>query len=124
MSTIKSRLGSRFDVNRNGDLSPEEVAAAKEILALELQEEKAETQRRMAWTAIGSMIVFTVALFSPLLADSRVKALSDLFSLFYLAQAGIVGAFMGVTTWMSNSRVDSYSSYSYEESHGKYGATD
>lgn len=96
---------------------------AKEILALELQEEKAETQRRMAWTAIGSMVVFTIALFSPLLADSRVKALSDLFSLFYLAQAGIVGAFMGVTTWMSNSRVDSYSSY--EEQHrGKYGSTD
>jgi flagellar motor component MotA len=49
----------------------------------------------MAWVALGSMLVFTVIMFTPLIPDSRIKLLTDLSNLFYLAQAGIVGAFMG-----------------------------
>ena len=55
----------------------------------------------MAWVAIISMIVFTAVLFSPVVSESRVAALADLLGLFYIAQASIVGAFMGVTAWMS-----------------------
>jgi hypothetical protein len=47
------------------------------------------------------MIVFTLVLFSPMISDSRVAALADLLGLFYIAQAGVVGAFMGMTAWMS-----------------------
>jgi hypothetical protein len=49
----------------------------------------------MAWLAMISMVSFTVLLFSPVLSDSRVQALSDLLGLFYIAQAGVVGAYMG-----------------------------
>jgi len=73
----------------------------QELLELELREEKADTQRRMAWTAMVSMSVFTVALFLPIFTDSRINALADILGLFYIAQAGIVGAFMGVVAWMS-----------------------
>ena len=31
----------------------------------------------------------------------RVKALSDISNLFYISGAGIVGAYMGTTAWMS-----------------------
>jgi formate hydrogenlyase subunit 4 len=51
--------------------------------------------------AMISMIVFTVALFLPVVSESRVSALADLLGLFYIAQAGVVGAYMGVTAWMS-----------------------
>ena len=66
-----------------------------------MREEKADTQKRMAWVAMLSMVAFTVALFSPVISDSRVEALADLLGLFYIAQAGVVGAYMGVTAWMS-----------------------
>jgi len=55
----------------------------------------------MAWLAMGSMIVFSIVLFLPVISDNRVKALADLLGLFYIAQAGVVGAYMGTTAWMS-----------------------
>ncbi len=55
----------------------------------------------MAWVAMGSMIVFSAILFSPAVSESRVSALADLLGLFYIAQAGVVGAYMGVSAWMS-----------------------
>lgn len=122
---------SRFDVNRNGSLSQEEIRDAKEIVILELQEEKAETQRKMGWTALASLIGFTAVLFSPILSDSRVSALSGAIDMFYISMAGIVGAVVGVTTWMTTSRMQTYSGYSSYEDHyrdpeppvGKYGNT-
>jgi ABC-type multidrug transport system permease subunit len=68
---------------------------------MELREEKSEAQKRMAWIAMVSMIAFSVFLFLPLVSDSRVTALADLLGLFYIAQAGVVGAYMGATAWMS-----------------------
>jgi len=45
--------------------------------------------------------VFSMILFSPMVSESRVAALADLLGLFYIAQAGVVGAYMGTTAWMS-----------------------
>jgi len=70
-------------------------------LELELREEKAESQKRMAWVAMISMIVFTVFLFLPFFSDERISAIGDVLGLFFVAQAGIVGAYFGFTSWMS-----------------------
>jgi len=40
-------------------------------------------------------------LFMPIISESRVSALGEILGLFYIAQAGVVGAFMGVTAWMA-----------------------
>lgn len=90
-----------FDTDNDGKIGRRDIEASDRLLELELREEKADSQRRMAWVAIISMIVFTVLLFSPMVSDSRVSALADLLGLFYIAQAGVVGAYMGVTAWMS-----------------------
>ncbi len=90
-----------YDLNRDGIVADEEMDLNQEILELELREEKADSQRRMAWMAMASMVLFTVFLFLPVVSDSRVEALADLLGLFYIAQAGVVGAYMGVTAWMS-----------------------
>jgi len=90
-----------FDTDNDGKIGRRDIEASDRLLELELREEKADSQRRMAWVAIVSMIVFTVLLFSPVISDSRVEALADLLGLFYIAQAGVVGAYMGVTAWMS-----------------------
>jgi hypothetical protein len=45
------------------------------------------------------MGAFTAAMFA--MPVDRIEALSDISNLFYISGAGIVGAFMGATAWMS-----------------------
>jgi hypothetical protein len=94
---------NKYDADWDGTVDDDEIDNAQEMLELELREEKADAHRRMAWAAMISMIIFTVALFLPWVSESRVAALADLLGLFYIAQAGVVGAYMGVTAWMSKS---------------------
>ena len=91
----------RFDLDGDGTITDEEMAKSKEILELELREEKADAQRRMAWISLVSMIIFTLLVFLPIFPDSRINALADLFGLFYIGMAGVVGAYMGMTAYMS-----------------------
>tara|TARA_Y100001951_G_scaffold57007_1_gene45229 strand:- start:107 stop:439 length:333 start_codon:yes stop_codon:yes gene_type:complete len=90
-----------FDVDGDGIVSDEELATVKAIHETETAEEKADAQRRMAWISLLAMIVFTVLVFLPIFPDSRIKALADLFGLFYIGMAGVVGAYMGMTAYMS-----------------------
>jgi hypothetical protein len=92
---------NRFDANSDGIVDDEEIQNAQEMLELELREEKADAHRRMAWTAMISMIVFSAGLYLPWIDTERVNALADLLGMFFIAQAGVVGAYMGVTAWMS-----------------------
>ena len=92
---------NRYDINRDGTVTDEEMARAKEMLELELREEKTEQQQRMAWGAMLTMLVFTILLFTPIIPVERVYALSDLLGLFYIAQAGVVGTYMGATAFAS-----------------------
>jgi pheromone shutdown protein TraB len=82
-------------------MDEKELELERKITDLEIKEEKAEAQKKLAWAAMLSMVLFTGALFTGFIADNRVDALSDLLGLFFIAQAGVVGAYMGVTAWMS-----------------------
>lgn len=95
-----SELLKRYDLTGDGKVSPEEMALAKELVEIELREKKNRAQKKMAWIAMLSMVIFSILLFTPWIPESRVSALSELIGLFYLAQAGVVGAYMGFTTWM------------------------
>jgi hypothetical protein len=90
----------KFDLDHDGIVTDEEMARAKEMLELELREEKFEQQQKMAWIAMATMFVFTVVLFSPIISEARVDALADLLGLFYIAQAGVVGTYMGAQALM------------------------
>ena len=90
-----------LDLDRNGEVSAEDIQAVEKLAEIERQDRKQQAQRRMAWVAMWSMVVFTVVLFSPVISDSRVSALADLLGLFYIAQAGVVGAFMCMSAWMN-----------------------
>lgn len=89
------------DIEITHDLNDEEMARLKDLSEIERADRKQKQQRFMAWSAIASMVVFTLLLFTPLVKESRVAALADLLGLFYIAQAGIVGAFMGMSAWMN-----------------------
>ena len=81
---------NEFDLDKDGVVSDEELDRAKEMMEMELREEKSEAQKMMAWLAIIVMILATIILFTPLIPDSRVNALSDLLGLFYFSLCGIV----------------------------------
>ena len=86
-----------LDLDNDGVVSDNELAVAE---ALE-KREKMEAQKKMAWVAMISMLIFTALVFLPIFPDTRIKALSDLFGLFYIGMAGVVGAYMGMTAYMS-----------------------
>ena len=88
---------NELDLNADGVVDDSELNVVEALS----QHEKADAQRRMAWVAMISMLVFTAALFLPIFPDGRIKALADFFGLFYIGQAGVVGAYMGMTAYMS-----------------------
>jgi hypothetical protein len=88
-------------LNNDGEVTQDELTRAQYITELELREEKSLAQKKMAWTSMIFMGAFTLALFTDIVSVERVNALAELLGLFYVAQAGIVGAYMGVTAWMS-----------------------
>ena len=96
----KDSLHNDLDIDSDGVVSDQEQALAK----IRDQHEKADAQRRMAWVAMGSMLVFTLMVFLPIFPDGRIKALSDVFGLFYIGQAGGVGAYMGMSAYMAKGR--------------------
>jgi len=98
------------DWDGDGLITEYDIAREQDMQELELQEEKASTQKRMAWFSLVLMAVVTILLFTPLISDSKTQTLSDLLGMFYIAQAGIVGAYMGVTAWMTNQARSSASS--------------
>ena len=85
-----------FDLDGDGVTSKEEIEAAKLLKEAEAAEEKADTQKAMAWVAMISIFLFL-----PFMSNERVEALGDLLGLFYIAQAGVVGAYMGMSAYMS-----------------------
>lgn len=96
---VKSEF-EQYDLNNDGTVSDEEIARAEKMMEMELREEKLESQKKMAWVAIFVMIVSTIVLFSPMIPDSRVNALSDLLGLYFISLAGIAGTYMGATAFV------------------------
>ena len=53
-----------FDIDGDGKITEQEIAMKERMLEVELREEKAESQKFMAWVAMGMMIIFTIFLFT------------------------------------------------------------
>ena len=66
-----------------------------------ITEDKFKNRRRMAWTAMICLAVYTAILFTPLIDSERIKSLENILDMFYIAMASIVGAYMGFATWAS-----------------------
>ena len=90
-----------YDFDGDGVVTDAEIDKAKEIREVEDMSRKHLAQLRMArWSLIG-MGVFTLMLFMRFIPDERIDLLTDVSNLFYLTGAGLVGAYMGVSAWMS-----------------------
>ena len=97
----KTSKYAKYDLDQDGTVTDKEIERHQQLVELELREEKADSQKQMAWIAMLSMIIFSIFLMLPIMPDTRVNALSDLLGLFYIAQASIVAAYFGATAFMS-----------------------
>ena len=96
----KSRY-AEYDVDGDGTVTDEEISRQQEMLQLELQEEKADSQRRMAWTAVISMCVFAILPVIPFIPADRLSTLASISDMLFLSQASIVGLYFGATAYMA-----------------------
>ncbi len=93
---------AKYDLDGDGLVSDEELQAIKEINETEAEGRKLRAQRRMATASLIAMGAFTVSMF---FCDiERVQALADISNLFYISGAGIVGAYMGASAFMSKGK--------------------
>ena len=96
----KSRY-AEYDVDGDGTVTDEEISRQQEMLQLELQEEKADSQRKMAWVAVGSMCFFALLPIAPFVPSDRLDTLASISDMLFLSQASIVGLYFGATAYMS-----------------------
>lgn len=90
---------NEYDLDGDGVVTDEELEHAKEMKETERDLRKSLAQLRMARFTLLAMGAFTLAMF--FVPVERVEALADISNLFYISGAGIVGAYMGTTAWMS-----------------------
>ena len=89
----------QYDADGDGVVSDEELSRAKEFTELELREEKAEAQKRMAWVAIIAMCAYP--LISLLIPESKLQTFGSMSDMIFLSQASIVGMYFGAQAYMS-----------------------
>ena len=90
----------KYDLNDDGVVSDTEIERAKEIREFEDRSRKHLAQLRLARYSLIGIGVYTIMLFMPFVPDSRIKLLSEVSPLLYISLSGVVGAYMGFTTWM------------------------
>ena len=92
---------AQFDLDNDGTVSDAEINRGKEMLELELREEKADAQKRMAWVAVASMVGFALLPLVPWIPESRLAFLASLSDMLFLSQASIVGFYFGAQAYMA-----------------------
>ena len=92
---------AQFDVDGDGTVTDDEMHKAQEMIDIENKDAKEDQLRKMAWAAMGSMIIFTFFLFLPFITNERLSALDNILQMFYIAQAGVVATFFGANAYMS-----------------------
>ena len=90
----------KYDLDADGVVSDAEIARAEKIQETEDKSRKHLAQLRLARYSLMGMGVYTLLLFMPFIPDSRIMLLKEISPLLYISLSGVVGAYMGFTSWM------------------------
>ena len=90
----------KYDLDADGVVSDAEIARAEKIQETEDKSRKHLAQLRLARYSLRGMGVYTLLLFMPFIPDSRIMLLKEISPLLYISLSGVVGAYMGFTSWM------------------------
>tara|TARA_R110000772_G_scaffold107704_1_gene210282 strand:+ start:4318 stop:4611 length:294 start_codon:yes stop_codon:yes gene_type:complete len=93
-------MSDKLDTNEDGIVSNNELESAERKQELELREDKADSQRNMARAALAGIFLVIIIITGPWIETVRLEAISPILSTCIYAFAGIVGAYMGFTSWM------------------------
>jgi len=96
---IKASGHHPADTNGDGKVSRKEQEMYMEFKRKELEDADAmrDAQRKMAWFALGGMLLYPFAVVLAVLLglESASKILGDMAATYFVAVAGIVAAFFG-----------------------------
>ena len=92
---------NQYDMDGDGVVTDEELERAKDIKKTETELRKNVAQLRMARYTLIFMGCYAVFLASPWCSAEKLEGLGAVTDLIFLSGAGIVGAYMGTTAWMS-----------------------
>tara|TARA_R100001591_G_C4268424_1_gene161755 strand:- start:126 stop:443 length:318 start_codon:yes stop_codon:yes gene_type:complete len=92
---------NQYDMDGDGVVTDEELEHAKAIKKTETELRKNLAQLRMARYTLIFMGCYAVFLASPWCSAEKLNGLGAVTDLIFLSGAGIVGAYMGTTAWMS-----------------------
>lgn len=90
---------SEFDLDADGTITDEELSKSQAITELELREEKADSQRKMAWLAMGVMCVYP--LLSLVIPQDRLQTWSSMSDMIFISSASVTGLYFGASAYMS-----------------------
>lgn len=100
-SLQKDSKYNQYDMDADGIVTDEEMKKVEEMIEFDNKDKKEDQLRQMAWMAMGSMVLFTGILFSPIVSIEKLNALGAVLQMFYLAQAGVVATFFGANAYVS-----------------------
>lgn len=85
------------DTDGDGIITDEEMDRHERWVRLENEDKLMDTQRIMAWMAMGTSIVTVILLLTPIINIPRMESASGFLNTFLVAQMGVVLGFMGAT---------------------------
>lgn len=93
-----------YDLNQDGIIDDNDATVFEKIKKTDIELQRDNNQLKMAWVAMFSIILVTLLLFSPFVTDTRIQALDNVLDLFYVAQASVIGFYVGAKTYLSSKR--------------------
>ena len=79
-------------------ITESEIEKKQKLIDIENQDKKQDAQRRMAWTAVISMVTYPLLLI--VVPESRLNVFGSISDILFLSQAGIVAAFYGTEAYL------------------------
>jgi hypothetical protein len=96
---------AQYDIDGDGVVTDEELSIMKEMHEVERADRKQFHQRMMAWYALVGMISYPATIICCELfgLSGASKLLTDIAPTYFIAAAGVAGAFMGFNA-MANTK--------------------
>jgi|TARA_R110000772_G_C12964740_1_gene403869 hypothetical protein len=85
------------DTDGDGIITDDEMDRHERWIRLENEDKLMDTQRTMAWLAMGTSIVSIILLLTPIINIPRMESASGFLNTFLVAQMGVVLGFMGAS---------------------------
>ena len=92
-----------YDLNKDGNITNEEIDRVSKMREYQNDDLRSDAQRKMAWFALGGMLLYPFAVVIAVLAglEQASNILGDMAATYFVAVAGIVAAFFGSQAFSS-----------------------